>query len=156
MQHVRTNLSTSVQPYHVVVFDLDQTLVPSLGVLLGTSRRSKYERERLGAVVQRYKQLNYGIGVNTARLFISGLMKKYLRQLGLDVSKLPAGAVQTGAITSNQKVKALKKIQAAYGGVPPQRILFFDNRSSHVQRAKEHQFVAKVVDLNGAFPVHFL
>lgn len=143
-------------PHHVVVFDLDQTIIPSVGVLLGTSKRSEFERERLGAIVNSYKQHGYGVGINTARLFLSGLTKKYLRALGIDVGTLPSGAVQTGAITSNQKVKALHKIRAAYGDVPPERVIFFDNKYSHVHRARASQFNAMQVKSKEAFPVMYL
>lgn len=156
MQSVRTDSSVPVLPYHLVVFDLDQTIIPSLGVLLGTSKHATLERDRLKAIIQRYKQRGYGVGINTARLFLTGLTKKYLRAIGIDINMLPSGAVQTGSITSSQKVNALHKIRAAYGGVPPERVIFFDNRSSHVKKAQDSQFVSVHVKRKEAFPVHFL
>jgi hypothetical protein len=76
-----------------------------------------------------------GVAINTARVRMSGGLKRYLHTLGIEVDALPPGAVQVRAYTSSKKVKALEKIAAAYGGVHPSRVYFFDNRKKNVTKA---------------------
>jgi hypothetical protein len=149
-------MSSRHPPQFVVVFDLDKTLVPSLRVLLGWGKRAAYTRDELHNMVKRYKHQGYGIAVNTARLFLTPMMKKYLRSIGIDVDTLPEGAVQTSAINAKRKVAALERIQVAYGNVPAHRILFFDDKSTIVQRAQDNKFEAVQVQRKQPFPVRFL
>ena len=118
----------------ICVFDIDGTLKPKHG--------SKDESvEEVRRVVQRCRALNMGIGINTARVFMTGGLKKYLRSLHIDVDTLPPGAVQWRAYTSSKKVGALSRIADAYGGVPRSRIFFFDDRKKNVDKATAHGFV---------------
>ena len=112
----------------ICVFDVDGTL---------KSRHCNTEEcfDEVRRVVQHCRSLNMGIAINTARIHMSGGLKRYLRTLGIDVDALPPGAVQVRAYTSSKKLKALDKIAAAYGGVPRSRIYFFDDRKKNIAKS---------------------
>jgi hypothetical protein len=111
----------------ICVFDVDGTLKSR-----GCSAQCQ---EDVREVVQRCRALNMGLAINTARIRMSGGLKRYLFGIGIDVDSLPAGAVQVRAYTPNKKVKALDKIAAAYGNVPKSKVYFFDDRKKNVAKA---------------------
>lgn len=143
----QTQTQTQPQPPYVVVFDIDDTLL--------FSRRSPYResaKEQFKQIVATCHDRGYGVGINTARLWITPRVKRHLRDVLIDVDALPKGAVQRAAINSRLKLKALQKIQAVYGNLPSQRVLFFDDKESNVRRALQHDFVAVQVDASRPFP----
>jgi hydroxymethylpyrimidine pyrophosphatase-like HAD family hydrolase len=136
-------------PY-VAVFDIDNTLMPSLS--RGRTLSSE-QKAHLRSIVSAYKQRGYGIGINTARVWIAPYVKKFLKDIYIDVDALPAGAVQRGSINSHRKVKALKKIQDVYG-VQPHQVIYYDDNKKYVQRARENQYVALHVEKEHPFPFY--
>lgn len=133
-------------PYYVVVFDIDKTLYRNKSTDVTT-------KEHLRDMVLKYLKRGYGVGINTGRLWITPDIKRYLHDIYLDIDALPKGAVQTGAISSRLKLKGLKKIQQAYGGVPSSRIVFYDDKLSNIQRAHDNHYVALQVKESKPFPV---
>lgn len=136
-----------LQPPYVVVFDIDDTLLFSL-----RSPHRESVKEQFRQLVATCHDRGYGVGINTARLWITPRVKRHLRDVLIDVNALPRGAVQRAAINSRLKLKALQKIQAAYGNVPSERVLFFDDKESNVRRALANNFVAVQVDASQPLP----
>jgi hypothetical protein len=114
----------------ICVFDVD-------GTLKSRQCSSPACHDEVREVVSRCRALNMGLAINTARIRMSGGLKRYLHSLGIDVDTLPAGAVQVRAYTSNKKLKALDKIAAAYGNVPKSKVFFFDDRRKNIAKALE-------------------
>ena len=119
----------------VYVFDYDGTLRP---LFCGDNRDEA--RQRVRDVIQYALDHGHVIGINTARLVLPSKHKKYLRSIGIDVDRLPSGAVQLGGITSSKKVRNLERIKQTYEAVygPIQRIdmMFFDDKESNITAAR--------------------
>lgn len=121
----------------VCVFDIDGTL---------KSLNSKHVRknDRLSHVTAAVRECiarGYGIAINTARFRISSRLKRYLLQLGIDVDRLPPGAVQVKAYTPKRKARAMDMIAWVYN-VPPSRLVLYDNKQSNVAKVQAHGYKA--------------
>lgn len=119
------------------MFDIDGTVTPNKHL---TQSHKKDGKAAVITVVNQCKTNGYKIAINTARPHITKSMQKYLTTIGINLTDLPQGAVQTGKITSHSKQNALETIQYTYGIINPDNILFFDDRAKNILAAKNAGF----------------
>ena len=125
----------------VVVFDVDGVLLSS-----GCSEFDiEYSKNQIRQVVGLAFRNDYGLAINTARLGIGSPLANYLYSVGVDITLIPSGAVQTGNINPKLKAKGMKKIQKAYGIDNKDRILFFDDKPENVAAVKKAGYDAALV-----------
>lgn len=128
----------------VCVFDIDGTLKS-----LKSKQVPKEERYRhVANAVQQCLAQGYAIGINTARFHLSSRLKRYLLDLGIDISRLPPGAVQVKAYTPKRKARAMEMIAWVYN-TSPHRLVLYDNKESNVKRVKQHGYRAVNVERQG-------
>lgn len=132
----------------IYVFDYDGTLRP---LFCGDGKQAAKDQVR--DVIQYALGAGHHIGINTARPLLTSKHKSYLSWLGIDVDALPKGAVQTKGYSGSKKVRNLERIQRTYDalGFPVERhhILFFDDKQSNIDAAKEAGYGAVLVQPQG-------
>lgn len=131
-------------PAAVCVFDIDGTLKS-----LKSKHVPKEDRYRhVAAAVQQCLAQGYGIGINTARFRLSSRLKRYLMELGIDVNRLPPGAVQVKAYTPTRKARAMDMIAWVYN-TPAHKLVLYDNKQSNVSKVQQHGYRAVNVQQQG-------